>query len=97
MRLHWASTRKCVSGPAIGSSPCSCVVRAMAQPNAVAMHHHGLCHIHDCLQSYVHRGHVSTVCAMFLCVPNGCMHVVAVHYGALGLYKVSLNTHKYAT
>ena len=91
MRLYWASARKCVR-----CSTCSCVLGAMAQPNAVTMHHHGLYHIHDCLQSYVHRGHVSTVRAMFLCVPNGCMHVLSVLYCALGLCKVSLNARKCA-
>ena len=61
------------------------------------MHHQGLCSIHDCLQSYVHRGHVSTVHAMFLCVPNVCMHVLSMLYCALGLHKVSLTSRKCAT
>ena len=61
------------------------------------MHHHGLYHIHDCLQSYVHRSQVSTVHSMFLCGPSSCMHILSLLYCALGLHKVSLTSPKCAT
>ena len=60
--------------------PAHCVLRAKAQSNAVAMHQHGLYHIQDCLQSYVHRSHVSTVHSMFLCGPSSCMHILSLLY-----------------